>query len=392
MEDPQVLEVLLEEVDEELFQLERQKQPNADSCHSGKNDPVKAEIVEGTGAREFASVHHVHTPSTRGYTHATEDWKSADENWKPAAGNWKYAAERWKDAAEKWKSVAEDRKPVARAHTCVERRVNAHMSTLKPAPPSDTFDGNDDERAALQVWKTEIEKQLTLLSDLETARALALEDETEETDEGGPVPEVKPSRWIPADIWKILASIKRHLAIFRFMSWAHSKDLICACCSETYSNARKGLLAKCSHFYCNSCLISMVTISLKDGSFFPPQCCGQPITGSRMKKAIGVSLDNRLKEKAIEINDPDKTYCVDAKCGRYLVPRNSLLSKITQEKTSTCECGVRTCRACKSLAHTGICLHLLDDAFEELKVAMKWPKCYNCGRVVERISGCKDIT
>ena len=386
MEDPQVLKVLLEEVDEELFQLERQKQLNADSCHSGKNDPVKAEIVEGTGTREFASVHHFHTPSTRGYTHATEDWKSAAEKWKSAT-------RKWESIAEKWKSVAEDRKLVARAHTCVERRVNAHMSTLKPAPPSDTFDGNDDERAALQVWKTEIEKQLTLLSDLQTARALALEDEAaEESNEEVPVPEVKPSRWIPADIWKIFASIKQHLTTFRFMSWAHHRALVCACRSETYPNAREGLLAKCSHFYCNSCLISMVTISLKDGSFFPPQCCGQPITGRRMKKAIGVSLDNRLKEKAIEINDPDKTYCVDATCGRYLVPRNSLLSKITQEKVSTCECGVRTCRACKSLAHTGICLHLLDDAFEELKVAMKWRKCYNCGRVVERISGCKDIT
>lgn len=119
MEDPQVLEVLLEEVDEELFQLERQKQSNADNCHSSTNDLVKAEIVKGTGTRDFASVHHVHTPSTRGYTHTTGDWKSD--------------AEQWKFAAEQWKSVAEGRKPVARVHTPITRGYTHATGDWKPA-------------------------------------------------------------------------------------------------------------------------------------------------------------------------------------------------------------------------------------------------------------------
>ncbi|CAI7595821.1 unnamed protein product [Penicillium bialowiezense] len=271
--------------------------------------------------------------------------------------------------------------------------ADASVSISKPVPSSNNLNENADERVALQVWSSEIENQLTLLSDRQIARALAVEDERDEGCEEAPVPKISPTRWISQAFWKMLASIKRHWKSLGRVSWINlksrdSKSQVCICCSK----AQEGLQVKCSHFYCNSCLIYMVTISLKGETSFPPQCCQQPFTGSRMKKAIGSALYCKIKERKIEINDPQKTYCASVKCGRYIAPKTSSLWKTTRETVSTCECGVRTCRECKSFAHAGICVNMLDEAFEKMKVVRKWQDCYKCGRTVERIDGCRNMT
>ncbi|KAJ5959688.1 uncharacterized protein N7479_006838 [Penicillium vulpinum] len=145
------------------------------------------------------------------------------------------------------------------------------------------------------------------------------------------------------------------------------------------------LKTKCSHFYCKVCLVRLFTDSLRDESLFPPQCCHRSITAS--EKMIGSTLVQKHKEKAIELGDPDRTYCSDSKCAQYL-PRNA-----TRNGVCKCtSCGARTCRKCKKRAHEGKCVYKLDALLEDLAKCNKWQRCSNCSRLIELSTGCNHIT
>lgn len=141
---------------------------------------------------------------------------------------------------------------------------------------------------------------------------------------------------------------------------------------------------KCSHFYCKCCLVRLFKNALRDESLFPPQCCHKPIAVS--EKMIGPVLVQKHKEKAIELKDPDRTYCSDSKCAQYL-PR-----KATPTRVCKCaSCGVRTCRKCKKRAHPGDCVYKLDALLEELADRKEWQRCSNCCRLIELSTGCNHI-
>ncbi|KAJ5499180.1 hypothetical protein N7453_008231 [Penicillium expansum] len=142
---------------------------------------------------------------------------------------------------------------------------------------------------------------------------------------------------------------------------------------------------KCSHFYCKACLVRLFQNSLRDESLFPPQCCNKPIAAS--EKMLGSALVQKHREKAIEVKDPDRTYCADSKCARYLPP--------TAARNRVCKCvgcGVRTCRKCKKRAHQGTCVYKLDALLEELANSKEWQRCSNCSRLIELVTGCYHIT
>lgn len=138
---------------------------------------------------------------------------------------------------------------------------------------------------------------------------------------------------------------------------------------------------QCSHFYCKTCLIRMFTDSLRDESIFPPRCCQKPIAPS--EKLIGATLAQKHKEKAVELRDPDRTYCFDPKCSRYL-PHNS-----TRNKHCKCKvCGKHTCRKCKKRAHDGPCVYECDALLEKLAKRKGWQRCSKCSRLIELRTGC----
>lgn len=142
---------------------------------------------------------------------------------------------------------------------------------------------------------------------------------------------------------------------------------------------------KCSHFYCKACLVRLFKNALRDESLFPPQCCKKPIAAS--EKILGSALVQKHKEKAIELKDPDRTYCSDSKCAQYL-PR-----KPTRNRVCKCaSCGVRTCRKCKERDHQGTCVYKLDALLEELADSKQWQRCSNCSRLIELSTGCYHIT
>lgn len=245
-----------------------------------------------------------------------------------------------------------------------------------------------DRGVALHIWKSEIERQGATLSDFQLATALSLGREAEEA----PLPkETKTfAKFISTAIQKLVHSLKNIMRSIKILSPAKSSQPeICTSCGEVCSEVFK---TQCSHFYCKNCLIRMVTKSLQDESLFPPQCCYKAIEGSDMKKMIGSALVQEHKKRATELSDPDRTYCSELTCSRYISPTIGFWPVFTLKTVGTCKCGVQTCRKCKRSAHRGKCLPRLDKSLEKLMKRKKWQRCKKCGRVIELNQGCPNIT
>ncbi|KAJ5550538.1 hypothetical protein N7535_001519 [Penicillium sp. DV-2018c] len=159
---------------------------------------------------------------------------------------------------------------------------------------------------------------------------------------------------------------------------------LCVCCREHYLQSEISKM-KCSHFYCKVCLVNMFTAALYDESSFPPRCCRKPIKIS--ESMIGPALAKQVREKSVELNDPDRTYCFDPSCSTY-IPRKPRLY-------ATCKCpscGKRTCRKCKKRGHTGKCEFECDALLERLAKRKGWQRCPKCSRLIELRTGCFHIT
>ncbi|CAG8933306.1 unnamed protein product [Penicillium salamii] len=258
----------------------------------------------------------------------------------------------------------------------------AHPDHTSP-PAYGSEAGELDGKVALQVWKSEIERQLGILRDRQIAEDLALEDTAEVQ-----LPKISFTKRIATTIQKLLTALKRVFNFSTIMGESKFKSSMCIVCHSTRG---QNLKAPCSHIFCSTCLTIMARNFVTGQSTSPPQCCSQPITGSKMNKVIGVALDKKYKDKLIEFDDTDKTYCANVRCSRYLIYKRSLWSRLTTRRIFHCECGFRTCRKCKSFAHGGDCLHPVDHVFEETKLAWRWQDCFKCHRVIERTSGCAHI-
>lgn len=257
-------------------------------------------------------------------------------------------------------------------------------------PSSRQEDVEADRGVTLHIWKSEIERQRVILSDFQMATALSLgrEAEAEET----PLPKERKTfaKFISTAIQKLVHSLKNIMRSIKVpISADSSHPEVCSACREVCSEIFK---TQCSHFYCKNCLIRMVTKSLQDESLFPPQCCHKPVEGSGMKKMIGPALTREQKKKETELSDPDRTYCSDSTCSRYISPAMKFWPDFTFKTVCTCKCGVRTCRKCKRGAHGGKCLYQLDRSLEKLMKKKKWQRCTRCGRVIELADGCPHIT
>lgn len=257
--------------------------------------------------------------------------------------------------------------------------------TNQPAGRLEEID--PDRGVALHIWKAEIERQRVILSDFRMATALSLGREAEET----PLPkETKTfTKLISTAIQKLVHSLKNIMRSIKVLGLADSQPEVCTSCREVCSEIFK---TQCSHFYCKNCLIRMVTKSLQDESLFPPQCCHNPIKGSGMKKMIGAALVQEQKKRATELSDPDRTYCSDLTCSRYISPTTKFWPAFISNTVGTCKCGVCTCRKCKRGAHGGRCLSQLDKSLEKLMKRKRWQRCTKCGRVIELQEGCPHIT
>lgn len=162
----------------------------------------------------------------------------------------------------------------------------------------------------------------------------------------------------------------------------------CVCCQTQYPPSEM-IEAKCCHFYCNTCLTALFERSLHDDSFCPPRCCTTSITLQDAEGFISHKLVAKYERRVEELLDPDKTYCSDPTCSRY-IPQNTTKS---HRAVCKCKCGVKTCRKCKQKAHGLLdnCVRHFDSLLENLAKVEGWKRCPHCSRLTELEKGCYHI-
>ena len=159
----------------------------------------------------------------------------------------------------------------------------------------------------------------------------------------------------------------------------------CIVCME---NAADVMTAPCGDSYCKDDISQLFEQSLIDESLFPPRCCRQVIPLDMAKPFLSSEVASRFETQFTELSTPNRTYCHNKDCARFVPP-----SRIANEKASCENCDQVTCAVCKGASHDGDCPE--DPAHQSFLAtahAAGFQTCYNCNRMVELNFGCNHIT
>jgi hypothetical protein len=107
----------------------------------------------------------------------------------------------------------------------------------------------------------------------------------------------------------------------------------------------------CDHEYCGDCLLGLFNSSLVDESLFPPRCCKNVFDpDDEVARFLSPEIIAKYKEKKIEVETIDRTYCSDPRCSAFLRPED-----ITGDRGTCPTCSKVTCTMCKAPSHEGDC-------------------------------------
>ena len=144
----------------------------------------------------------------------------------------------------------------------------------------------------------------------------------------------------------------------------------------------------CSHEYCRGCLTAFFEAAVKDGSIFPPRCCGQEVSLGMAATFLSQELLSKVTERTQEEATPNATYCSKPTCSVYIP-----LSSIELGHGICRRCGTRTCCRCKKIAHFDACIEDHDlECVRELARKEGWQACYKCHAMIELNFGCNHMT
>lgn len=125
------------------------------------------------------------------------------------------------------------------------------------------------------------------------------------------------------------------------------QGLLCAVCQE-YGDSKDITTVTCGDLYCRSCLQALFERAFADEANFPPRCCGQAISLDPEFLTGEILLQHR--EKKIEFETVDRTYCSAKVCSSFLHREHM------KGDCATCpRCNTKTCTICKAAWHTGDC-------------------------------------
>ena len=156
----------------------------------------------------------------------------------------------------------------------------------------------------------------------------------------------------------------------------------CVACFEI----QETLQVPCGHQYCTSCLVTLVNDSTTDESLFPPRCCAREMPMSLISPYLTAEMTKNFEQTAIEFNSPYRTYCYS--CGLFVSPHS-----INGHQAHCKACSQDTCMLCKSQYHHGDCPRDADlEAILRLSQENGWQRCTGCQAMVERGEGCNHMT
>ncbi|KAJ6786172.1 hypothetical protein PWT90_00734 [Aphanocladium album] len=118
-----------------------------------------------------------------------------------------------------------------------------------------------------------------------------------------------------------------------------------------------------------------------------PRCCKKPIMLESVRKFLTAELIAEVEKKQLEFNVTDRTYCSNAECSAFILPKDIVVDR------GHCQaCETSTCTICKRVTHSGMCP---DDPHkaEILAIAKEqgWQQCYACNHLVELNTGCNHM-
>ncbi|KAM5464398.1 hypothetical protein MauCBS54593_006910 [Microsporum audouinii] len=168
---------------------------------------------------------------------------------------------------------------------------------------------------------------------------------------------------------------------------ASEEVLECEICCEAVDITGSARLP-CNHLYCRRCLQRLFHESLSDETLFPPRCCRQQIIVEQVGGLLTPDLIASFKERKIEFDTKDRTYCSSPSCSKFIRPEH-----IEGERALCPHCDTTTCTICKFGTHDGDCPK--DTALSQVLALAKttgWQRCYSCKRIIELDTGCYHIT
>jgi hypothetical protein len=113
-------------------------------------------------------------------------------------------------------------------------------------------------------------------------------------------------------------------------------------CKDKYSSE--------THAYCRDCLRRLFECSVTDPSQFPPRCCSKIIPAFSCLPFLPSDLYARFVAKREELETPDRTYCSNTECSKWVRPIH------IEGNVAICPyCAQTTCTTCKGKIHGGLC-------------------------------------
>lgn len=141
---------------------------------------------------------------------------------------------------------------------------------------------------------------------------------------------------------------------------------------------------KCHTRICANCLKDLFLLAIKEETSMPPKCCSI-IPSTVMTCLLNNQQLEAYKEKFEEWMTPQRLYCPEPRCSKFISPR-----LISRSIVSCPACKLAICVACKQKVHTGRC-NGNDDLDPYLKAALKsWgvKRCPKCRHGVRKMHGC----
>ncbi|KAI1269922.1 hypothetical protein F5Y18DRAFT_372016 [Xylariaceae sp. FL1019] len=144
----------------------------------------------------------------------------------------------------------------------------------------------------------------------------------------------------------------------------------------------------CEHEFCHDCVRRLFDSAITDESLFPARCCSTEIPLDDLQPVLGVDRLQKYKDKKIEYETTNRTYCHRTECGVFIP-----LGFIEDDRALCPKCHVETCIHCKKQTHPDNCP---EDHELQRVVNMGedngWKQCIKCKSMIELTIGCYHMT
>ncbi|KAH9220984.1 hypothetical protein DL95DRAFT_328277 [Leptodontidium sp. 2 PMI_412] len=163
------------------------------------------------------------------------------------------------------------------------------------------------------------------------------------------------------------------------------KKVECVSCMEAGSEKDMAILP-CNHPYCGDCIKGAFKAAYKSRS--PFQCCGTTVPTSRVMRNLSSSFVGKYNLMVLELRTKKPKYCSSPRCNKFIPP-----AEIHGPIAICPYCKAKTCVACGSKEHSGVCEEdKAGKAVQALAQKKGWKQCPKCSQILERTEGCLHMT